>query len=98
MEARDSASAPFPMALRRALGHGSTVCAQPIAGGHTRRAAASPPLSKFRCKVGGPIYLYRERSYFNTAHRSLGKDITPGAGPSADKLRSNFTDFLWFFE
>ena len=63
MEARDSASAPFSMALRRALGHGSTVCAQPIAGGHTRRAAASPPLSKFRCKVGGPIYLYRERSY-----------------------------------
>ena len=28
-----------------------------------RRGWPSPPLSKFRCKVGGPLYLYRERSY-----------------------------------
>ena len=27
-----------------------------------RRGWPSPPLSKFRCKVGGPIYLYREMS------------------------------------
>ena len=27
-----------------------------------------------------------------------GKDTTPGAGPSTDKLRSRFDDFEWFFE
>ena len=36
MEARNSASAPCSMAPRRALGHGGTMCTQPIAGSSTR--------------------------------------------------------------
>ena len=40
MEARNSASAPCSMAPRRALGHGGTMCTQPIAGGSTRAGRA----------------------------------------------------------
>ena len=46
----------------------------------------------------GVSHLRIGRLWPSTAHRSLGKDTTPGAGPSTDKLRSNFTDFEWFFE
>ena len=57
MEARNSASAPCSMAPRRALGHGGTMCTQPIGGGSTRRAESIFSLCNSRCKVARGISL-----------------------------------------
>ena len=62
MEARNSASAPCPMALWRTLGHGGTMCTQPIPGFCTWREQGHFSLCKFRCMLDGQSSSYRERT------------------------------------